>query len=162
MKDPVLKLHLLARTEMALGRIKARRTASQVTLSAIALVFVLLGLGMLNFSGYHAFAVRFSPALAGLFIAIIDIIIAVVIFSLAGRTGRDSNEEKMAKEIRDLAYSELNADVDTLKAEFSKVSDDVHRIRSGFSAITSGSAGGLSGIVPLLGLLTTAVKKKRK
>ena len=162
MKDPVLKLQLLARTEMALGRIQARRTGNRITLSLIALVFVLLGLGMLNFSGYQAFAVRFSPALAGLFIALIDIVIAGIIFSLAGKTGGESNEEKMAKDIRDLAYSELNADVDTLKAEFTKVSEDVHRIRSGFSAIKSGSAGGLSGIVPLLGLLTKAVKKNKK
>jgi len=162
MKDPVLKLQLLARTEMALGRIQAQRAGTRITLSLIALVFVLLGLGMLNFSGYQAFVVRFSPALSGLFIALIDICVAVIIFILAGRTSGESNEEKMAKDIRDLAYSELNADVDVLKAEFARVSSDVHRIRSGFSAFRGGSAGGLGGIVPLLGLLTKAVKKNKK
>jgi len=162
MKDPVLKLQLLARTEMALGRIQARRAGTRITLSLIALVFVLLGLGMLNFSGYQAFAVRFSPAFSGLFIALIDIGVAVTIFILAGRTSSESNEEKMAKDIRDLAYSELNADVDALKAEFARVSSDVHRIRSGFSAFRGGAAGGLGGIVPLLGLLTKAVKKNKK
>ncbi len=67
----------------------------------------------------------------------------------------------ISQEIRDMIYSELNNDVEGIKAEFSKVTDDVYRIRSGFNALTSGKVGGAVGLIPLLDLLTKAVKKKK-
>jgi len=162
MKDPILKLKLLAKTEMTLGKHQARRTATQVILTAVALLFVVLGIGMLNFAGYQSFAVKFSPALAALFVALIDIIIGMIVLKLSSKAGRtNSDEEEMVKEIRDLVYTELNTDVDALKAEFAKVSDDVYRIRSGFSAITSGKAGGFLSIIPLIELLTKTMRKKK-
>lgn len=162
MNDPILKLKLLAKTEMTLGRFHARRAASQAIFSAIALFFVLLGLGMLNFAGYQSLTVKFSPALAALFVAGIDIIIGVAVLRFATNTGSNSDEEKMAQEIRDMVYSELNNDVDSVKAEFAKVTDDVARIRSGFTALTSGQVGGVVGLIPLIELLTKAVNKKKR
>ncbi len=157
MNDPVLKLNLLVRAELALGRIQARRAGSRLILSLVALVFVLLGVGMLNFAMYQAFAQSFSPAISGLFVALINLSLAAVVFMIAGKAGNETNEEKMAQDIRNLAYSSLSSDFDGIKSEFSKVSDDVKRIRSGFSSIT-GSTGS---IMPLLGLLTKAVSKKK-
>ena len=161
MNDPVLKLKLLVKTEMTLGRLHARRAASQAVFAVIALVFILLGLGMFNFAGYQSLSVRFSPAVAALSVAILDIVIGLLVLRISASPGSESDEEKMAQEIRDLVYSELNNDVEAVKAEFSKVTDDVYRIRSGFSALTSGKIGGAVGLMPLLSLLTKTVKKKR-
>ena len=161
MNDPILKLKLLAKTEMTLGKHHARKAATQAVLAAVALFFVLLGLGMLNFAGYQSLSVKISPALAALFIALTNILIGIVILRIAARSGSDSDEEKMAQEIRDMVYSELNHDVEGIKAEFTKVTDDVYRIRSGFNALTSGKVGGAIGIIPILDLLTKAVKKKK-
>ncbi len=58
MKNPVLKINLLIRAETALARVRARRTANRIILSLVALVFVLIGVAMLNFSMYQAFALR--------------------------------------------------------------------------------------------------------
>lgn len=157
MNDPVLKINLLVRSEMALARIQTRRAVSRIILSLVALVFVLLGLGMLNFSIYQAFTAHFSPAVAGLYVALINLFLAGVIFLFAGKVGAESNEEKMAQEIRDLAYNELNTDVDSLKSEVSKVSDDIKRIRRGFNSFTDTTGS----IIPLLSLLTKAVAKKK-
>ena len=44
MNDPVLKINLLVRSEMALVRIQTRRAVSRIILSLVALVFVLLGI----------------------------------------------------------------------------------------------------------------------
>jgi len=162
MNDPVLKLRLLAKTELTLGRFHARRAANQAILSAVALFFVLLGLGMLNFSGYQALTVIFGPALAALFVAGADIVIGMAVLVFAARTGTNSDEEKMAKEIRDIVYTELNNDVDAVKAELVKVSDDVYRIRSGFAALSSGKFSGIFGLVPLIELLTKVVNKKKQ
>ncbi len=161
MNDPILKLKLLAKTEMTLGKYHARKAATQAVLAAVALFFVLLGLGMLNFAGYQSLSVQISPALAALFIAITNILIGIVILRIAARSGSDSDKEKMAQEIRDLIYSELNNDVEGIKAEFTKVTDDVYRIRSGFNALTSGKIGGAIGLIPILDLLTKAVRKKK-
>lgn len=157
MNDPVLKLNLLVRAELALARIQARRAGSRLILSLVALVFVLLGVGMLNLAMYQAFAGYFSPAISGLFVALINLFLAAVLFMIAGKSGNETNEEKMAQEIRNLAYSSLSSDLDGVKSEFSKVSEDVKRIRSGFGSLT-GSAGS---IMPIMGLLTKAVAKRK-
>ncbi|MFT5730704.1 MAG: hypothetical protein ACI8PB_004892 [Desulforhopalus sp.] len=156
MNDPVLKINLLVRSELALARIQTRRAVSRIILSLIALVFVLLGLGMFNFSIYQAFIASFSPAVAGSFVALINLFLAGVIFMFAGKIGTESNEEKMAQEIRDLVYAELNSDVTSVKSEMSKVSDDIKKIRRGFNSFTETTGS----IIPLFSLLTKAVSKK--
>ena len=155
MKNPVLKINLLIRAETALARVRARRTANRIILSLVALVFVLIGVAMLNFSMYQAFALRFSPGLACLFVSLINLVLAGRVFFIAGKFSGESNEEKMAAEIRDLAYSEIGTDVEGVKAEITKVVDDINRIRSGFSSFT-----GTSSILPLLGTLTKAISKR--
>ncbi len=70
MNDPVLKLNLLVRSELALARIQTRRALSRFILSITALLFILLAGAMLNFAIYHAFAANFSPALSGVFVAL--------------------------------------------------------------------------------------------
>ncbi len=157
MNDPVLKLRVLARTEMVLARILARRTANRLLLSVIALVFILLALAMLNLAGYLALAGRFSPPLAGFLVALFDLAAAGGALILAGHSrGRDSEEEKMAREIRDLAYYELNTDVEILKTELAGLGNDVRRIRNGFISFTDTTAN----LVLLLNMLTRAIRKK--
>jgi high-affinity K+ transport system ATPase subunit B len=155
MRNPALKVNLLIRAETALARVRARRTANRIILSLIALVFVLIGVAMLNFAIYQAFVAFSSPGLAGLYVSLINLGLAAIIFFVVGKAGGESNEEKMAAEIRDLAYAEIGSDVDAFKAEVTKVVDDVNRIRSGFGSIT-----GTSSIMPFLGMLTKAITKK--
>jgi len=150
-----MKVNLLIRAETALARIRARRTANRIILSLVGLVFVLIGVAMLNFAIYQAFVAFSSPGLAGLYVSLINLGLAGVIFLIIGKAGGESNEEKMAAEIRDLAYSEIGSDVEGVKAEIGKVVDDINRIRSGFSSFT-----GASNIMPLLGMLTKAIAKR--
>ena len=82
MKNPVLKVNLLIRAETALARVRARRTANRIILSLVALVFVLIGVAMLNFAMYQAFTVRFSPGLASLFVALINLVLAGLVAPL--------------------------------------------------------------------------------
>ena len=155
MKNPALKIDLIIRAETALMRVRALRTVNRIILSLIALVFVLIGVAMLNFAIYHAFLAFSSPGLAGLYVSLINLGLAGIIFFVVGKAGGTSNEEKMAEEIRDLAYAEIGAEVDAFKAEVTKVVDDINLIRSGFGAIT-----GTSSIMPFLGMLTKAISKK--
>lgn len=160
MTDPVLKLQILARAEMALARIHTRRAANKGAYFAVALVLVLLGLGMLNFASYLALLVKFSPAAAALLVALADLLVAVIIIVIAKRVGVNGEEERMAREIRELAYNELSTDVDAAKAEFVKVGADVRRIQSGFSSFSSSAASGIGALIPILSMLIKAVKRE--
>ena len=161
MNDPVLKIKLLAKTEMTLAKLQARKTANQAVFAAVALFFVLLGLGMLNFAGYQALVSLYSPAISALGIAVIDMLLGVIILKAAFKVGKSSDEEKMAQEVRDMVYSEVSGEFDSVKQNFKKISDDVYNIRAGFGSVASGSAG-LAGLVPLIELLTKTIKKKKE
>lgn len=162
MTDPILKLQILARSEMALFRIQARRNAARAVLLAVALVFVLLALGMLNFAGYQALAVNQGSAIAAMLVALADGVIAIIVIVIARSAGPNVEQEKMVRDIRDLAYNELSADFDEVKEKVTQVTEDVRRIRSGFSAVTGGTSGNMANsLAPILSLLIGALKKSR-
>ena len=161
MTDPILKLQILARSEMALLRIQAKRNAVRTASYVFALVFILLALAMLNFAGYQALVETRSPAIAALLVAAVDVVVAVIVVLMSRGSGRNEDQEKVVRDIRDLAYNELSADFDEAKAKVAQVTEDVKRIRSGFSAVTGGSGGIANNLAPLLGLLISALKKGR-
>jgi hypothetical protein len=158
MTDPILKIQILARSEMSLLRIQANRSVNRIILLLVALVFALLALGMLNFSAYQALAEFKSPAVAALFVALGDCVLAMGVIMFASKAAKNLEQEKVIRDIRDLAYKELSSDFDEVKESFSEVSEDVKRIRTGFSALTSGSSSVMSNIVPLVRILTSALK----
>jgi hypothetical protein len=129
-------------------------------------VFALLALGMLNFAGYQALAVKQGPAMAALLVALADGVLALIVVAISRTVGPNAEQEKMVRDIRDLAYNELSADFDEVKAGIKEVTGDVRRIRSGFTAFTSGSglgsAGWTNNLAPILSLLIGAIKKTRK
>ena len=156
MSDPMLKLQILARSELALAQLRTRRTMSRAVLFIVAVVFALLGLGMINFAAYQALVVNYGTALAALYVALADMALTVIIILVAQRAGPSENEEKLARELRDYAYSELNGDINQVKSDFAEITSDVKQIRSGFSAF---SGGAVSGLTPLLSLLIKTIKK---
>ena len=162
MTDPILKLQILARSEITLLRLQARRSMARTELFIVALVFALLALGMLNFAAYQALAAKQGPAFAALMVALADGLLAVVLVVVSRVAGPNADQEKMVRDIRDLVYNELNADFEDAKARVTQVTEDVRRIRSGFSSFTSGSGELANTLSPILGLLIGAIKKSRK
>ena len=69
----------------------------------------------------------------------------------------------MARQIREMAFDELSADVDDLKDQFGKVGSDVKRIRTGFSFLArSGSiSAGLASIAPVISIVADTIKEHR-
>lgn len=156
MSDPVLKLQILVRAELALAQIHARRATTRSAYFAVALVFLLLGLAMMTLAVYHALVPSMGPAWAAFTVAIVDTLIGIIIVMVARSAGPAESEEKLAREIRDMAYTELSADIEHVKGELSQITADVKRIRSGFSNITSGATSALG---PLVSMLLKAVKR---
>jgi hypothetical protein len=157
MSDPVLKLQILARAEIALAQIRTQRATGRTILYAVAMIFGLLALGMLNFAGFHALSPQHGAAMAAFYVALADFAVAVIVILAANKIGHRVQDEKLAREVRDLAYAELNRDVQQVKEEMTQIIDDVRSIRDSFSSF-SGVAMGT--IAPLLKMLVGSGKKK--
>jgi hypothetical protein len=129
MSDSTFKLQLLVRAELALTKIYARR-------SLFALAFILLGLGMLNYAAYLGLLDKYTPGVAALLVASADAACAVVIIFIGRKLGPSEAEEKMAKEIRDMAYNEVGKDVEEVKQRIEQLADEVKSIRAGVSLLS--------------------------
>lgn len=162
MSNFVWKLQILARAEMALARINTQRIANRTKLFSIAIGALLLTVVMVNLGAYHFLAETYSPAAAAFMVAAGNALLAIVLGLVANQL-RPGADEKMAREIRDMALAELTADVDAVKDDINELSADVKRIRNGFSAFTGG--GGLSGVAGLtsvVGMLVEGLKRAKK
>lgn len=153
MSDSSFKLQLLVRAELALAKIYARRTMVGATSVAVALIFVLMGLGMLNYAGYLALLESHTPGMAALLVALGDAVCAVAIVVIGSKAGASAAEEKMAKQIRDMAYSEVGKDVEAVQLRIEQLTDEVRNISAGVSSA-------MGTVRFLLGLLGKTVKKK--
>jgi esterase/lipase len=157
MTDSILKLQLLARSELALFQIRAQRAAKRTAFYAVAMIFGLLGLVMGNLAAYQALCAKIVPAAAALVVSLADAIIAVMIVLAARGAGPSENEEKLVQEMRNLAQNEINKDIDQVKTEIRQISDELHRIRTALSSFTNGVS---HAVMSLLGLLTHASKRR--
>ena len=153
MSDSAFKLQLLVRAEIALAKIYARRSMLRGAFIAVALVFVLMALGMLNFAAYLGLLDKYTPGIAAILVASADVACAVVIFVIGRKAGPADTEENMAKEIRDMAYTEVSKDVEDLKLKIEQLTDEVKSIRAGVSTA-------IGTIKFFVGLLSKAAKKK--
>ena len=162
MDETILKLRVLTRAEVTLAKANARRIPARSRLYVIALGMVLITVVMFNFAAFEYISTQMSNAMAALTIAIVNGLLAMLLLYMATRI-RPGPEEEMVREIRELALTELSADADGIKRNFAQISSDVERIRSGFSSVSSifGSTGnGLGSLGPLLGMLTSMLRKK--
>ncbi len=128
MSDPVFKLQLLARAELALTEIYARRAAARTSYLAVALVLALLALGMLNLSAFLALESSLGPALAALVMSAVNSLGAVLVLVISRKAGPSEGEERMARELKELAYREVSEDVDEVKQRLEHLGVEVAAI----------------------------------
>ena len=156
MSDPIMKLQIVVRAELALAEIRARRTATRSTYFSVALVFLLIGLGMMTLAVYNGLKNYMSPAWAAFSVALLDMLLGIIFILVAKGSGPSANEEKLARELREMAYNELGNDIQEVKDEISKISSEISRIRTGITSFTKGAAGSLG---PVVSLLIKALKR---
>jgi hypothetical protein len=164
MHETMMKLRILARAELTLARINLQRTANRAILYAIAIGLVLLAVVMVNFGAYQLLAETYSNGVAAFLVAAGNGILAGLLL-IAARLLRPGPEEQLVHEIREMALADVTADIDEVKADFSRLGTDVNRIRAAFSSLGSGGGGfgiGLVSLAPLIGTIIEAVKQRRK
>jgi hypothetical protein len=151
----MMKLEIFARAELALAQMRAQRAAGRSVLVAVSLVFALLGLGMFNFAAFYYLSPTWGSADAAFIVALVNFAVTGALLIASRRVGPGEKEEKLAREIRDLAYTQINRDVDQVKAEIVQITDDVRNISSSIKSF-SGAASNTLG--PLMGMLVKALK----
>ncbi len=137
MSDIVQKVRVLSRVEIALLKIHLRTLARQALLCAVGLLLTLLAVAMVNAAIYLFLAERLDRDVAALIVAALNAVLAVGLFLMAKRT-RPGAEAAVVEEIRDLAVAEIQADAEAVRKKLNDLTQDVQRIRSGFSQIGRG------------------------
>jgi hypothetical protein len=141
---------------MALARIRVQRTGFQAALFAVAALFALAGLALLNLAAYHALVPHLGPALAALAVAGANLLLAALAASIALKARPGRADEKMAQEIRDLASDEIKKDFDEVRDDISRISDEIAGIRAGIGSAREAVPGGVRSVVNL----ANTVRKK--
>ena len=150
MKETMFKLRLLLRSETALTQVKAEKLMVSMIILACALVFGLLTLSALNFALFVFLSESHSMVVSALLVALFNALIAVALVIYSGSVMKEGRDEKIATEMRDLAYQELSADVESIK-------EDINMIRSGLAGVS----GTFSTVAPLLGIALKSVTKTK-
>ena len=122
---------------MALAKSQARRSARQLVIAAVGLVFALLAVTVFNFAAYMSLDLALGPIKAGLIVGAADLLLAALFFRTAFNETSDSDEEKLAREISEMSLSSLGEDMDEIRQEMSRFTADVRRIRSTIHSVTT-------------------------
>ena len=145
-------LTLLLRAERLIA---ARRVAvfrRQTGFMVFAGLFVAVALVMTNVAAYQGLATVMPTAWAALFVALGNLVLAGVMAFVASRMSSE-HELSSAIEMRDMAYEELEHEVDQLVEEFRGTAHDVRVFaRDPFGAILPGVMGPI--LSTLLALLS--------
>ena len=160
MDDTMLKVRALFKAQSALTRIELRAKGTQAVYGALALVFGLLALGMLNVGAFLALSPLVGAAWSAVLLGIGDAILAGLIAKAAAGV-TPGPEGESARELRDMVVESLSADAERLKAGFEGFQQDIGRARSAISTVTSGAAGIVPGVSSVVSLLTSALKRKK-
>jgi tetrahydromethanopterin S-methyltransferase subunit G len=137
MSDPIFKLQLLARAELALSEIHVRRAAARSGYMLFAAVLGLIALAMLNMAAYLMLEPRLGAAGSALTMSLVNAIAVVILLLLSGKVGPSQGEERMARELRELAYREVSEDVEEVKARIDHLVSEVSAIGENVGRATS-------------------------
>jgi hypothetical protein len=161
MDETLMKIRILIKAETTLLKASARRAGMRGRLYAVAIGLILLTVIMVNLSAYQYLSETRSAAAAALIVGFVNAVLAVIVIVMAMRI-EPGPEEDMVRDIRELALTELSADMDAVKEDFTQVKNDLGKIKTGVSSalgmFKSGGAG-VSSIAPILGLITSMLKK---
>lgn len=161
MNELMMKLRILARAEMTLFKADAQRGRNQALLAAISIGCIFVGLVFLNAGFFFMLTESEIDSRAAFILAASNFGLAVIPFLLR-RQSKPGPEEKMVREIRDMAVDEVTKDINEVADEVAAVGSGIKQLKAGVSSF-GGVSGGLGGALgPVLPLLIDLLKKSRK
>ena len=162
MNDFIIKLRILARSEVTLFKADANRRANQAILASISIGCAFIGVLFVNMGLFFMLTDAEVDSRAAFILAAGNFGIAVIPFLLR-RNAKPGPEEAMIREIREMAAAEISKDLAEITDEIGAVTDGVKQLKSGISSFTrGGSGGGAMGLLgPVLPLVIDLLKKSK-
>lgn len=158
MNEFIVKLRILARSEVTLFKADANRRANQALLAAISIGCVFVALVFVNMGLFFMLTESEIDSRAAFILAGGNFGLALIPFLLR-RNSKPSSEEAMVREIREMAAAEISKDLDELTAEINAVGDGIKQLKSGVTSFSSGG-GVMDMLGPILPFVIDLLKKK--
>ena len=156
----VRNLRILWRTEALLAEHKKNLIFRQMGLLAVAALIAVFGLAMLDLAAFFALRAYMSDAMAALCVGVANAIIAALMIAYAQNI-KEGPEMRPAREVRDMAIEDLNAEAARFQAELVSLRADFRSMQQSFHAFVKNPMDAISPGA-LLPLITTALKALRK
>ena len=154
------KLQLLLRSEKALLKLEMRKKGRQIVLASIGIIAVLATLVMVNISAYLYLVESYSPLHSALVLTGVDLVIALVLFFMAGRQELGAEAEAI-NEIREYALKELSGEFDEIKQEASEIRESFSKVSSGISSVFNRDFSAVKAIIPLVEMFVKTRNKEK-
>jgi hypothetical protein len=151
MNEFVMKLRILLRAETTLFKAEAQRRANGYALLGLSIGCVLVALVFVNIGAFFYLTDSELDSRAAFILAACNLGLALLPLLLR-RQGKPGPEERMVREIRDMALEEVSRDVD-------KVTKDIAAVGGGVAGL---AGGGMKAMGPLLGMVISLLKKKKE
>mgnify|MGYP001555758688 FL=1 len=161
MEETMMKLRILVKAESTLIRAHLRRASAQARLYVLAIGLLLLTVIMVNVALFEYFSTVHGATIGALIVAGINAVLAIGAMLYAGRM-RPGPEEDMVRDIREMALTELQADLDGVRSEFEQVTGELSKIRSNVNSalgLFKSGKSGMGAIGPAVSLVSALLKK---
>lgn len=122
------KLRIFAKAQISLTRIRAKKNLTGAVFGAAALLFGLMAFGMLNFSALSALIPSVGTALGAMLVGLANLLVAFVLLMVTRKVSKEGGEEKMIREVSQMAMDEISKDVDKVKADLKRINDGIESI----------------------------------
>lgn len=120
-------LSVILRTERLIARRRMAVLRGQSTLLALGGLIGIIGLVMLDVAALSALREVISPPLAALTVALVNLVLAAIIVAAALRMNAEAELEPVLA-VQELAYSEIESDLEAAVTELREAGADIHRM----------------------------------
>ena len=150
MNQTTSRIQLAVRAETALIKAQLKRALNSLLLILVAGVFALLALGYISFSGYQYLLSEFTPSSAALIVGVVALALAGVLIGFALQGSGESDEQRIAAELRELNYQAIGKDLEQFRSELGDFRADVRRIRHTIAFVVDSVTRPLGWLIRLL------------
>ncbi len=120
-------ISIILRAERIIAKYNMTTLRNQTAIMMFAALVATIGLVMLNIAGFYWLKTIWSPPVAAFCVALVNLVLAALLLSIATRQGDDSHLDP-ATEVRDLAIEDLEAEMQAMVAEVQDVAINVRRM----------------------------------
>lgn len=119
-------LQILWKADSLIGKIWLDVMARRFGLYAVAALIAVFGLGMANVAGFYALQQAWGPVWAAAIVAVADFVLAIVVL-LFGRNAAPGPEIELAFDVRKMAITSLQTDVQDLRRSADALGQEIRR-----------------------------------